>query len=169
MGFLCKAVDTLLLVAFTVMLFAGPLIDAQLVFPVTAFPEVLVRLKQRYVEEYQDYLMVEKPHFFAALVWLELIFQWPLVLLNIYGILASKPWFNTTCLIYGASVITAMTALLGELLGSQKASDKLLTMYSPFMGLGVLALLRGLVPHSPKSASAAAGKKPAALARKKRA
>ncbi|GMJ13405.1 hypothetical protein like AT2G32380 [Hibiscus trionum] len=167
MGFLCKAVDTLLLVAFTVMLFAGPLIDAQLVLPKTAFPEVVVRLKQRYAEEYQDYLMVEKPHFFVALVWLELIFQWPLVLLNIYGILTSKPWFNTTCLIYGASVITAMTALLGELLGSQKASDKLLTMYSPFMGLGVLALLRGLVPHS--GASLGAGKKPGALARKKRA
>ncbi|KAL4280849.1 hypothetical protein GQ457_03G011230 [Hibiscus cannabinus] len=167
MGFLCKAVDMLLLVAFTVMLFAGPLIDAQLVFPVTSFPEVLVRLKQRYAEEYQDYLMAEKPHFFVGLVWLELVFQWPLVLLNIYGILASKPWFNTTCLIYGASVITAMTALLGELLGSQKASDKLLAMYSPFMGLGVLALLRGLVPHSAKSA--AVGKKPAALARKKKA
>ncbi|XVF45133.1 hypothetical protein PTKIN_Ptkin02bG0180900 [Pterospermum kingtungense] len=108
MGILCKVVNTLLLVAFVVMLFAGPLIDAQMVLPQTSFPEVLVRLKQRYAEEYQDYLMVEKPHFFLALVWLELVFQWPLVLFNIYGILASKPWFNITCLIYGASVITAM-------------------------------------------------------------
>ncbi|XVF43393.1 hypothetical protein PTKIN_Ptkin02bG0036600 [Pterospermum kingtungense] len=165
MGILCKVVDTLLLVAFVVMLFAGPLIDAQMVLPQTSFPEVLVRLKQRYAEEYQDYLMVEKPHFFVALVWLELVFQWPLVLLNIYGILASKPWFNTTCLIYGASVITAMTAILGEMLGSKKASDKLLKMYSPFMGLGVLALLRGLVPQSGKAPSI--GKRPA-LARKKR-
>ena len=108
MGILCKVVDTLLLVAFVVLLLAGPLIDAQLVLPETTFPDVLIRLKQRYAEEYQDYLMVEKPHFFVALVWLELVFQWPLVLLNIYGILSSKPWFNTTCLIYGASVITAM-------------------------------------------------------------
>ncbi|XP_022775738.1 sigma intracellular receptor 2-like [Durio zibethinus] len=166
MGILCKVVDTLLLVAFVVMLLAGPLIDAQLVLPETTFPDVLIRLKQRYAEEFQDYLMVEKPHFFVALVWLELVFQWPLVLLNIYGILASKPWFNTTCLIYGASVVTAMTALLGELLGSQKASDKLLKMYSPFMGLGVLALLRGLVPQSGKAPTI--GKRPA-LARKKRA
>ncbi|KAK8529119.1 hypothetical protein V6N13_102050 [Hibiscus sabdariffa] len=165
MGILCKAVDTLLLVAFTVLLLYGPLIGAQLLLPETAFPEVLVRLKQRYAEEYQDYLMVEKPHFFVALVWLELIFQWPLLVLNIYGILASRPWFNTTCLIYGASVITTMTALLGELLGSQKASDKLVTMYSPFMGVGVLALLRGLVPHSGKSQ--AVDKRPA-IAGKKR-
>ncbi|XWS69531.1 hypothetical protein CRYUN_Cryun04dG0187000 [Craigia yunnanensis] len=166
MGILCKVVDTLLLMVFVVLLLAGPLIDAQLVLPETTFPDVLIRLKQRYAEEYQDYLMVEKPHFFVALVWLELVFQWPLVLLNIYGILASKPWFNTTCLIYGASVITAMTAILGELLGSQKASDKLLKMYSPFMGLGVLALLRGLVPQSGKAPTI--GKRPA-LARKKRA
>ncbi|MBA0556353.1 hypothetical protein Golob_026459, partial [Gossypium lobatum] len=99
MGILCKVVDMLLLVAFMAMLVAGPLIDAQLVLPEATFPEVLVRLKQQYAEEYQDYLMVEKPHFFVALVWLELIFQWPLVLLNIYGILASKHWFHTTCLI----------------------------------------------------------------------
>ncbi|XP_039040535.1 uncharacterized protein LOC120178820 [Hibiscus syriacus] len=166
MGILCKAVDALLMVAFVVLFFYGPLIGAQLVYPETTFPEVLVRLKQRYAEEYQDFLMVEKPLFFVALVWLELMFQWPLVLLNIYGILASKPWFNTTCLIYGASVITSMTALLGELLGSQKASDKLLTMYFPFMGVGVLALLRGLVSHSGKSQTD--GKRPA-TARKKRA
>ncbi|XVF03067.1 hypothetical protein REPUB_Repub04eG0228700 [Reevesia pubescens] len=166
MRILCKVVDTLLLVALVVMLLAGPLIDAQIVLPETTFPDVLIRLKQSYAEEYQDYLMVEKPHFFKALVWLELVFQWPLVLLNIYGILASKPWFNTTCLIYGASVITAMTALLGELLGSQKASDKLLKMYSPFMGLGVLALMRGLVPQSGKAPII--GKRPA-LARKKKA
>ncbi|XWS23007.1 hypothetical protein CRYUN_Cryun29cG0084300 [Craigia yunnanensis] len=166
MGILCKVVDTVLLVVFVVMLLAGPLIDAQLVLPETTFLDVLIRLKQSYAEEYQDYLMVEKPHFFVALVWLGLVFQWPLLLLNIYGILASKPWFNTTCLIYGASVITAMAALLGELLGSQKASDKLLKMYSPFMGVGILALLRGLVPQSGKASTI--GKRPA-LARKKRA
>ncbi|KAK6252064.1 hypothetical protein QUC31_013784 [Theobroma cacao] len=167
MGILCKVVDALLLVVFVVMLLLGPLIDAQTVLPESSFPDVLIRLKQSYANEYQDYLMVEKPQFFVALVWLELVFQWPLVVLNIYGILASKPWFNTTCLIYGASVITSMAAILGELLGSQKATDKLLMMYTPFMGVGVLALLRGLVPQSGR-ASSSIGKRPA-LARKKRA
>ncbi|OMO72327.1 Transmembrane protein 6/97 [Corchorus olitorius] len=165
MGILCKLVDALLLVVFVVMLLIGPLIDAQTVLPETAFPDVLVRLKKSYADEYKDFIMVEKPHFFVGLVWLELIFQWPLLLFNIYGILASKPWFNTTCLIFGASVITAMSAILGELIGSQRASDKLLMMYSPFMGVGVLALLRGLVPRSGKGAPS---KRPA-LARKKRA
>ncbi|XVF85654.1 hypothetical protein PTKIN_Ptkin17bG0134000 [Pterospermum kingtungense] len=166
MGVLCKVVDTVLLVVFVVYSLAIPLIDAQLVLPQTAFPDVLIRLHQSYTEEYQDYLRLEKPYFFIALVWLGLVFQWPLVLLNIYGILASKPWFNTTCLIYGASDITSMAAFLGELLGSHKASDKLLKIYSLFMGVGVLALLRGLVPQSGKGSTT--GKRPASLARKKR-
>ncbi|KAK6242516.1 hypothetical protein SCA6_007905 [Theobroma cacao] len=58
-------------------------------------------------------------------------------------------------------------AILGELLGSPKASDKLLMVYSPFTGFGILAMLRGLVPHSGKAAPTT-GKGPA-LARKKRA
>lgn len=56
-------------------------------------------------------------------------------------------------------------AFLGELVGSQKASDKLLKIYSVFMGVGVLALLRGLVPQSGKASTI--GKRPV-LARKKR-
>ncbi|EOY01449.1 Transmembrane protein 97, putative [Theobroma cacao] len=92
---------------------------------------------------------------------------WPLALLNVYGMLASKPWLNTTCRIFGASLVTSMAAILGELLGSPKASDKLLIVYSPFTGFGILAMLRGLVPHSGKAAPTT-GKGPA-LARKKRA
>ncbi|XP_039047073.1 uncharacterized protein LOC120187426, partial [Hibiscus syriacus] len=110
-------------------------------------------------------LMVEKPHFFVALVWMELTFQWPLALLNIYGILASKPWFNTTCLIYGVSAITTMTAVLGELIGSQKGSEKLVQTHAVFMGVGALAMIRGLLPQSCKVPTI--GKRPAA--RKKRA
>lgn len=58
-------------------------------------------------------------------------------------------------------------AILSELIGSGKASDKLLLLHYPFLGLGVLAMLRGLLPQSRKTASTV-GKGPA-LARKKRA
>ncbi|GMI99836.1 hypothetical protein like AT2G32380 [Hibiscus trionum] len=168
MGTLCKVVDGLLLVAFTASFVTAPLICSQAVLPETSFPESVVRLKQSFVDECQDYLMVEKPNFFVALVWLELTFQWPLALLNIYGILASKPWFNTTCLIYGVSCITSMTAVLGELIGSQKASEKLVQIYAVLMGVGGLAMVRGLVPQSCKVPTI--GKRPSAgLGRKKRA
>ncbi|KAB2053123.1 hypothetical protein ERO13_A12G157100v2 [Gossypium hirsutum] len=168
MGSLCKVVDTLLLGAFLAAFLMAPLICAQTVLPETSFPEALIHLKQCYSDDFQDYLMADKPHFFVALVWLELTFQWPLALLNIYGILASKSWFNNTCLIYGASVITSVSAVLGELIGSHKASEKLLQLYWVFMGAGVVAMLRGLVPQSSKTPII--GKRPAAgMGRKKRA
>ncbi|XWS34282.1 hypothetical protein CRYUN_Cryun21dG0027500 [Craigia yunnanensis] len=165
MGALCKVVDVILLLTFLTISVVAPFLDAQAYLPESIFPNVLIRLHKWYTIEHQDYLLVEKPHFFIALMKLELVFQWPLALLNIYGMLASKPWFNTTCLIFGASVITSMTAILGEMVGSQKASDKLVMMYSPFWGFGVLALLRGLVSQCSK-APPTIGNGPA-LARKK--
>ena len=58
-------------------------------------------------------------------------------------------------------------AILSEMIGSTKASDKLLKMYFPFLGLGVLAMLRGLLPQSDKTTSTVS--KGTALGRKKRA
>ncbi|KAI4331050.1 hypothetical protein MLD38_029278 [Melastoma candidum] len=110
--------------------------------------------------EYGDYLVVERPHFFVGLVGLDLAFHWPLCLVNLAGILGSKPWFLTTCLVYGVSLVTSMAAILPELMWSSKASDNLLMVYSPFFGFGVLAMLRGLLPRHRKTPSAAGGSKP---------
>lgn len=60
------------------------------------------------------------------------------------------------------------TAIVAELMGSGKASEKLMMTYYPFMGLGVVALLRGLMGDTGKSTTTTLGKRPA-LARKKRA
>ncbi|KAG2717049.1 hypothetical protein I3843_03G156300 [Carya illinoinensis] len=166
MGAFLKLVDAVLFLFFVVIAVAAPLIDAQMCLPAGLFPDLLVELNSWYTREYGDYLVAEKPHFFVGIVWVELLFQWPLALLNLYGILGGKPWFNTTCLIYGVSCFTCMAAILSELVGSQKASDKLLMTYFPFMGLGVLAFLRGLLPHSSKTTSTI-GKRPL-LGRKKR-
>jgi len=64
-------------------------------------------------------------------------------------------------------VLHCQVAILSEMMNSNRASEKLLTLYASFMGLGALALLRGLLTCSSKSASAL-GKRPA-LTRKKRA
>ncbi|BBH00004.1 Transmembrane protein 97 [Prunus dulcis] len=118
----------------------APLIDAQTCLPQSLFPNVLVELKSWYARQYGDYL-------------------WPLSIANLYGSLAAKSWFNTTCLIYGVSVFTSMVTILSELVQSGKASDKLLYMYFPFLGLGVLAILRGLLPPS-STTSSGIGKRP---------
>ncbi|KAI3515314.1 hypothetical protein L1887_14165 [Cichorium endivia] len=166
MGALMKLIDVILFIMFLVIAIAAPLLDAQTCLPSNVFPEVLVNLKTWYTQEYGDYLVSEKPHFFVGLIWLELLFAWPLSIASIYGIATGKSWLRTTCLLYGVSTLTAMVAILSELIGSKKASEKLLKMYFPFMGFAVLAILRGLLPNSHKSK--AIDKRPA-MGRKKRA
>ncbi|KAF6175764.1 hypothetical protein GIB67_035891 [Kingdonia uniflora] len=58
-------------------------------------------------------------------------------------------------------------AILSELVRSRKASDKLLMIYDPFLGLGLLATLRGIIPCSLMTASSSITRSGAA--RKKRA
>ncbi|PHU12205.1 hypothetical protein BC332_19135 [Capsicum chinense] len=79
---------------------------------------------------------------------------------------AGKSWINTTCLLYGVSILTSLVAILSEMQGSERASDKLLMLYYPFLGFAVLSILRGLLPHSGKTISI--GKR-SAIGRKKRA
>ncbi|KAK4758952.1 hypothetical protein SAY87_020253 [Trapa incisa] len=146
MGALLKLTDAVLFLVFLVVALAAPLLDAQTCLPATVFPDLLLEAKVWYSREYGDYLFTEKPHFFVGLVWLELLFQWPLAIVNLYGILASKRWFRITCLIYGVSLFTSMVAIMSEMVWSQKASEDLLKLYFPFMGFGALAMLRGLVP-----------------------
>ncbi|ESQ36404.1 hypothetical protein EUTSA_v10008934mg [Eutrema salsugineum] len=151
MGAFGKTIDVVLFFFFALMAVVSPLIDGQTALPKGIFPAFLTDLESNYIAEFGDYLLMEKPHFLVGLVWHELLFLWPLSIANVYAILAGKPWFGTTCLLYGASTVTSMAAILGEVLGSGKATDRLLMMYVPFMGIGILALLRGLVSRSTKS------------------
>lgn len=166
MGAFVKLLDLLLFIYFFFIAIAAPLFDGQVALAKHMFPPVLVDLKSWYTQEYGDYLVSEKPHFFVGLIWLELLFAWPLCLLSLYAIVAGKSWLNTTCLLYGTSTLTAMVAILSEMKGSERASDKLLMVYYPFLAFAVLAILRGLLPHSGKSVSI--GKRPA-ISMKKRA
>ncbi|XP_071700924.1 uncharacterized protein [Rutidosis leptorrhynchoides] len=151
MGAPMKLVDAILFIFFLIIAIAAPLLDAQTCLPSTIFPDFLIHLKSWYTHEYGDYLVSEKPHFFIGIVWVELVLAWPLSIASLYGIVAGKSWLPTTCLMYGVSTFTSMGAILSELVGSGKASEKLLKMYAPFMGFAVLAILRGLLPHSQKS------------------
>lgn len=103
-----KSVDAVLFFFFLVIAVVAPLFDAQTVLPDTFFPKPLVDLSNWYSVEYGDYLVSEKPGFFVGLVWVELLFQWPLSLLNLYALVTGAAWLPTTCLIYGASTLTSM-------------------------------------------------------------
>ncbi|KAL1191455.1 hypothetical protein V5N11_034050 [Cardamine amara subsp. amara] len=158
MGAFGKLIDVALFVFFALMAVVAPLIDGQTSLPGGIYPAFLTDLKSNYIADFGDYLLMEKPHFLVGLVWHELVFLWPLSIANVYAILAGKSWFGTTCLLYGASVVTSMAAILGEMIGSGKASERLLMMYVPFMGFGILAVLRGLVSRSTKSTGSVGNK-----------
>ncbi|KAB1999682.1 hypothetical protein ERO13_D12G159600v2 [Gossypium hirsutum] len=148
MGVLGKVVDYLLLLSFFSIT-----LTAQLDIPESILPHAYNPFYQVYTTLTQDYLVLEQPAFFKALMTLELVYQLPLALLNIYGLLYSKPWFNTTCLLFGASIVASTTAMVGDILNSQKASANLMAMYyPPFLPLGVLAIVRGVVGQSSKAA-----------------
>ncbi|GMI99835.1 hypothetical protein like AT1G05210 [Hibiscus trionum] len=154
MGFIGKVVDTMLLFTFLSMSLVPPLLDSQALLPESVVPDVLLRLYKWYTTEHQDYLLLERPAFFIALTKLELFYVWPLAMINLYGLLTAKPWFKSTCLIFGSALLTSTTAMVGDMLGSQKPmAGKLAMMYSPFIALGFLAVLRGLLTPSTKASS----------------
>ncbi|CAN6458056.1 unnamed protein product [Victoria cruziana] len=138
--------DAILFAFFLIVVIGTPTLDAQTALPSTLFPEPLVRVDTWYKDRFGDYLAAERPFFFVGLVWHEIFFLWPLAIANAYAIIARRPWFNTTCLIFGSSLLTSMAAILGELVLSGRASDTLMKVYGPFAGLGLLVFARGLIP-----------------------
>jgi len=166
MGVVSAAADLAVAVFSLTIAVAAPMIDAQSVLPPGLHPAPLVELKRWCAAEYGDYLMARPPGFFRGLIWLELAFQWPLAVATLYGLLTRRRWVATTSLMAGVSTLTSMSAILGELLGSGKATPKLLQVYVPFAAFGVIAILRGLCSCSPRTT---AGSSVGPSARKKRA
>ncbi|EER98394.1 hypothetical protein BDA96_02G119000 [Sorghum bicolor] len=165
MGVVSAAADALVAVFSLTIAVAAPLIDAQSVLPHTLYPAPLLELKRWYAAEFGDYLVAQPPAFFRGLVCLELSFQWPLAVATLYGILTRRRWAATTSLMAGVATLTSMSAVLGEILGSGKATPKLLQMYAPFAVFAVIAILRGLCSCSGRTT---AGSSLGPSARKKR-
>ncbi|CAL5394191.1 unnamed protein product [Camellia sinensis] len=168
MGVLIKLIDAILFFFFLVLILAAPTFDAQVCFPCKFFPNFLVDLNLWFTSKYGDYLLIEKPSFFVGLMWLELLFQWPLAIANLYATLVGgKPWFNSTCLVYMESLfLLECVAVLAELILSSRITNVLMMMYLPFLGFAILAILRGLLPCSRQTKMNA---EVPALGRKKRA
>ncbi|KAK2988030.1 hypothetical protein RJ640_011293 [Escallonia rubra] len=167
MGSLIKFVDAIVFIFFLAFSLMAPLLDAQICLPRDLFPSFLIGLKNWYARVSDDYLLVEQPHFFVGVTLVELLFLWPLSVAGMYGAAARKSWFSTICLVHGVSTFTCLVSLLAELLGSRKASDRMLMTYYPFLGFALLAILRGLLPHPAFGDSKATGKRSAFMWKKR--
>lgn len=146
-GVVMKVIDAIVLGLLVVIALAVPLFDAQLILPPHLFPEFLIHFKDWLTLQLDHYMLVEKPYFYVGFAWLQLLFNWPLSIAALYSFAAGNTTcFTTTCLPLAVSLFTCLVAILGELLGSGRGSDKLLVFYFAFLSCAVLAILRGLLP-----------------------
>ncbi|XP_066353410.1 uncharacterized protein [Miscanthus floridulus] len=124
---------------------AAPLIDSQVVLPRHLYPAPLVSVFQWFVDEFDHYLLAGPPPFLHGFVWLTLTFLWPVCIANLYGILARRRWVAAaTTLMAGVTMLTYLSAIFAEILGSGRATPKLVKFYSPFVVIAVALVLRGL-------------------------
>ncbi|KAE8810566.1 transmembrane protein 97-like [Hordeum vulgare] len=161
MGVVSAVADAVVVLFSLTIAMAAPLIGAQSVLPRHLYPALLQDLKRWYAAEFDDYLMAEPPAFLRGIFWLEIAFLWPLSVATIYGVLARRRWAATTSLMAGVTTLTSMSAILGEMLGSGRATPRLLQLYAPYVVFAFIAILRGLC-------SCPAPPYPASSARKKR-
>ncbi|KAK2988032.1 hypothetical protein RJ640_011295 [Escallonia rubra] len=125
MGALTMLTDAVLFIFFSVIAITAPLFDAQTCLPTALFPAVLLDVKALYASHSGDYLVTEKPHFFVGLVWVELLFQWPLAVASLYAIATGKSWLRTTALLYGVSTFTSMVSHYSQCLTVIPLNEKL--------------------------------------------
>ncbi|XP_057493863.1 uncharacterized protein LOC130779281 [Actinidia eriantha] len=142
-----KLIDRILLVFLLILVVAAPL-DAGLLWLSRDLSSDDL-MQYLYIRKYGEYLATRKPSFFVALIGLEVVFQWPLAVMNLYGIsLGGRPrWFRATTAVFGSSYCTSMVAVVAELKwpssSSYRVSDNLLMAYFLLIGCGVLIILRG--------------------------
>ncbi|CAN6329399.1 unnamed protein product [Urochloa humidicola] len=161
-----KAADAAAALFSLLITVAAPLFDSQVVLPRHLYPAPLVSVYQWFAAEFDHYLIADPPPFFRGFVWLALAFLWPVCVANLYGILARRRWVATTSLMAGVFMLTYLSAMFGEMLGSGRATSKLVWFYVPFVVIAVALVLRGLC--SSLQAPAAAVSSVETSARKKR-
>ncbi|XP_048562023.1 sigma intracellular receptor 2-like [Triticum urartu] len=154
MGAVSATADVVVALFSLIMAVAAPLFDSQVVLPRDLYPAPLVDIHRWFAVAFGHYLVADPPPFFLGLVWLDLALLWPVCVANLYGILARRRWSATTSLMAGVYMLTYLSAILGDMLGSGKATLRLLQLYVPFIVVAVIAVLRGLCSWSAPLAAA---------------
>ncbi|RCV18851.1 hypothetical protein SEVIR_3G350700v4 [Setaria viridis] len=154
MAVVSKAADAVAALFSLLIAVAAPLFDSQVVLSRRLYPAPLVNVYRWFAAEVDHYLVADPPPFFRGLVWLALAFLWPVCVANLYGVLARRRWAATTSLMAGVFMLTYLSAMFGEMLGSGRATPKLVQFYVPFVVIAVVLVLRGLCSCSQVPAAA---------------
>ncbi|KAK3140600.1 hypothetical protein QOZ80_5AG0403130 [Eleusine coracana subsp. coracana] len=157
MGVLSAVMDAAVTLLCLSVALASPLLVSQAVLPSSLYPEPLQAFRRWHAAASDDYFLADKPPgFFRGLALIELVFLWPIAIATLYALVARRSWVATTSLMAGVCALTSTSAILGDILGSGRATPKLLLSYAPFAVLAVVAILRGLCSCSTKRTAALA-------------
>lgn len=91
-----RASDILFLCFFVIHMPITLLIDIQgPVIPRSFYPQVLQDLTMWYAVEFEDFLMLHPPIWFRSFIYCELFFQFPLLLVSLFGLWKSKYYYHS--------------------------------------------------------------------------
>ncbi|KAI3830497.1 hypothetical protein MKW98_030660 [Papaver atlanticum] len=118
------------------------------------FPKFLLELVFELHKKRYEFAVSEKLHFHVGLTWVELLLDWPLAIVSLYGIILNKrSWVKKTCLIYGVYNFTSLVAISSQWIVSGRGSLKLATkVYGPLMIASAICILNGLLTTTSSSA-----------------
>lgn len=125
------------------------LFESQVLVPAKFVPKPLRDLTRSYVEYSGDYLVGDQPPFLKGLVFSEVLFQIPLLILNSYAFAAGKDWGRITGIIYASHVATTMFPLFADILAKKVPTQNLLIgIYTPYLIVPFIILARLVTtPH----------------------
>lgn len=64
--------------------------DLQAIYPPHLVPDVLTSIKDFYINTYQDQFYVQTPPFFKLFLWIELLYQVPVMIWGLGGLYRSE-------------------------------------------------------------------------------
>ncbi|CAG8979442.1 hypothetical protein HYALB_00011955 [Hymenoscyphus albidus] len=130
--------DLAYMVHFTIGIPIALVMDLQAIYPPHLVPDILTSLKDFYVNTYHDQYYVNTPPFFKLFLWIELLYQVPVMIWGLGGLYRNSPKIPLALLPFAIKVfLTTLTCMFEysywPLTLNQKIS--LTTLYGPYLAL----------------------------------
>lgn len=113
--------------------------DIQPLYPSHLIPEVMLNLKQFYIDTYKDqFFMGNAPPFFKAFLWSEILYQFPTGIWAIQALLKDSPKLPLVLLPFACLIfITTGTCVVDVCFWDATLKDKLNLglLYGPYLAL----------------------------------
>ena len=97
---LMKLLDAITLLFLSMITAGGIVMDCHLFLPSHYYLKLMI---DDYIREKRQYLLLEMPEFYKALLYYHLLVNWPLAVISLYGFTFRRFWFSTTTLILSVS------------------------------------------------------------------